>query len=535
MRFALPELLNVLAGGSRSLARVRMKIMKASPLAAALLLSVSTGLFSAAALAGLDALAHRDDLNAADRKKVASVLKRPAGFGKAESFELMSGGAATSRASPTRDAFSHSSANLSFERERDFKLGNGLFRKLWVSSPSSTQASDGLGPLFNARSCQRCHLKDGRGHAPTPDGKATTFLMRLSVPPQSDADRKALEARRALFILEPVYGGQLQDVAVPGLAAEGRIRVRYEEIPIALAGGETASLRRPSYEIEALGYGPMHPDVMMSPRVATPMIGLGLLDAIHEGDILANADPDDRDGDGISGRPNMVLDEMSGVIVAGRYGWKATQPTIAQQSAHAFSGDIGISTPPMPSPWGDCTAAQTDCLAMPNGVQSRLGAEEAPKTVTDLVDFYAANLAVPARRDVDDPQILRGKAMFYDSGCATCHRPKYVTSRKARQPEHRFQLIWPYTDLLLHDMGEGLADNRPAGDAGGREWRTAPLWGIGLTQTVSGHTEFLHDGRARNLLEAILWHGGEAETAKMEVIDMQPDERAALLRFLESL
>ena len=509
--------------------------MKPATLAISVVLALLAGLFSAAALAGLEALAHRDDLNAAERKKVASVLQPPASFSKPESFELMTAGATTSRASPNRDAFSHSSANLSFEQERDFKLGNGLFRKLWVSSPSSTQASDGLGPLFNARSCQRCHLKDGRGRAPRNDGKADTFLIRLSIPPQTDADRDAISRHRMLAVPDPVYGGQLQDAAVPGLAAEGRVRVGYREIPVRLAGGETASLREPAYEIEKLGYGPMHPDVMISPRVATPMIGLGLLEAIHEGDILANADPQDRDGDGISGRPNLVLDETADKIVAGRYGWKATQPTIAQQSAHAFSGDIGISTQIVASPWGDCTDRQTACLSMPNGVQKRLGAVEAPKTVTDLVNFYAANLAVPARREIDDPQVLRGKRVFHASGCAACHRPKYVTSRKAAQPEHRFQLIWPYTDLILHDMGEGLADNRPVGNATGREWRTAPLWGIGLTETVSGHTELLHDGRARNLLEAILWHGGEAEAAKQKIVGLQPDERAALLRFLESL
>ncbi len=509
--------------------------LNATSLAGLSALALFAGLCSAGALAAMDALGHRDDLNASDKRKVSAVLKPPAAFDKAETFELMAGGAATSRASVNRDAFSHFSANLDFEGERDFKLGNGLFRKLWVSAPSSTQASDGLGPLFNARSCQRCHLKDGRGHAPTPDGKATTFLVRLSIPPQTDEERQALAERRVLSVPDPVYGGQLQDVAVPSLAAEGRIRVTYEEIPVALSGGETASLRRPAYEIEDLGYGAMHPDIMMSPRVASPMIGLGLIEAIHEGDILANADPDDNNGDGISGRPNMVRDETSGEIVAGRYGWKATQPTIAQQAAHAFAGDIGISTPLLASPWGDCTERQPACLAMPTGVQERLGAEEAPETVASLVNFYSANLAVPARRDIDDPQVLRGKQVFYETGCAACHRPKYVTSRKATQPEHRFQLIWPYTDLMLHDMGEGLADGRPAGDADGQEWRTAPLWGIGLTQTVSGHTEFLHDGRARNLLEAILWHGGEAEAAKAGVVDMSPEDRAALLKFLESL
>ena len=222
-------------------------------------------------------------------------------------------------------------------------------------------------------------------------------------------------------------------------------------------------------------------------------------------------------------------------LVLGRFGWKATTATVRTQSANAFAGDIGISSPAAPRHWGDCTPRQPDCLALPSGVQNRLGDSEAPDPVLDLTVFYSENLAVPARRDVGDPAVLRGKRVFYETGCTGCHTPKYVTRRDAPRPEHRFQLIWPYTDMLLHDMGEGLADGRPVGDASGREWRTAPLWGIGLTETVNGHTQFLHDGRARSLLEAILWHGGEAQTARDAVAAMTPDRRRALIRFLESL
>lgn len=311
--------------------------------------------------------------------------------------------------------------------------------------------------------------------------------------------------------------------------------ITYEETAVALNGGETVMLRRPTYSVDDLGYGPLDPDVMLSPRVAPQMIGLGLLEAIHPADILANADPDDLDGDGISGKPSWVRDPETGDLVLGRFGWKASNPTVHTQTAGAFNGDIGISNPGAPDPHGDCTEGQPACREMPTGVQERLGDTEAPDPILDLVVFYSRNLAVPARRDVDDPDVLHGKELFYDTGCAACHRPKFVTSREAQDPELRFQLIWPYTDMLLHDMGEGLADNRPVGDASGTEWRTAPLWGIGLTETVNGHTFFLHDGRARNLLEAILWHGGEAQTARDTVVAMTPDERAALIRFLESL
>ena len=279
----------------------------------------------------------------------------------------------------------------------------------------------------------------------------------------------------------------------------------------------------------------MAADVMLSPRVAPPMIGLGLLEAVHPGDVFAGADPDDADGDGISGRPSVVDDPDTGQRRLGRFGWKASTPSVRLQTARAFSADIGISTPDVPDPWGDCTARQPACRTKPSGVQPGLGDTEAPEPVPELVTFYAANLAVPARRDVDDPEVLRGKALFHGAGCAACHTPKFVTRRDADRPEHRFQLIWPYTDLLLHDMGEGLADHRPVGGASGREWRTPPLWGIGLTGTVSGHTYLLHDGRARGLLEAVLWHGGEALASRDAVAAMEPPERAALLRFLESL
>ena len=478
----------------------------------------------------------RDDLSPEDLAKIERVLKTPADFSKPEAFERMSAGAATSTKLVNQDAFSQSLANLSFAEEEKFKLGNGLFRKTWVSSPSSTQASDGLGPLFNARSCQLCHLKDGRGHPPRVTGEAmTSTLLRLSVPARTEEERQALADKRLLRIPDPIYGGQLQDFAVPGIDREATVEVDYEETDVALNGGETASLRKPTYRIVDPRYGAPDADLMISPRVAPQMIGLGLIEAIHEADIRGLADPDDRDGDGISGRVSEVRDPATGAMTIGRFGWKASQPTILQQSADAFADDVGISSPAAPRHWGDCTARQEACLAMASGVQQRLGDTEAPDPVLDLVTFYSRNLAVPARRDIDDPIVLEGKALFHDAGCASCHTPKFVTRRDAPQPAHRFQLIWPYSDLLLHDMGEGLADGAPVGDADGYEWRPPPLWGIGLTETVSDHTLFLHDGRARNLLEAILWHGGEGEKARDRVVAMTPDERAALIRFLESL
>ena len=477
----------------------------------------------------------RDDLNTKDRRRVEHVTSPVQDFSKPERFEAMQGGAGTSTKLINRDAFSQFSQNLEFEEEETFKLGNALFRKLWVSSPSSTKASDGLGPLFNARACQSCHLKDGRGHPPEGDSDATSMFLRLARPAASAEEQDAITAFEAANFPDPVYGGQLQDLAVPGLKGEGRMVINYEEVPVTFADGTAVTLRKPSYSVADLAYGELHPGTTLSPRVAPQMIGMGLIQAIHPADLAANADPKDEDGDGISGRMALARHPKTGEIVPGRFGWKAQNATVRQQSAGAFAGDIGISTPDVPSHHGDCTAGEADCLAMPTGVQAKLGETEAPDPILDLVTFYSENLAVPARRDVGDPQVLAGKELFYDLGCASCHRPKYVTSRKAENKAHRFQLIWPYSDFLLHDMGEGLADGQQVGLADGREWRTPPLWGIGLTKTVSGHTFFLHDGRARNLTEAILWHEGEAENARNGFLTLEKEDRDALIAFLESL
>jgi len=471
----------------------------------------------------------------AETARVAEVTALPTDFSAAWPFETNSGGAATVRARLTPDAFSQPSDNMSFERELQFRVGNGLFRRLWVSAPASTIASDGLGPLYNARSCQRCHLKDGRGHPPEgPEDLATSMFLRISIP-GSDTDLTHEIEGFLATLPDPNYGTQIQDFSLPGHAPEARMDITYEEVEVALSDGETASLRRPTYALTDLAYGPPHPDAMLSPRIAPQMIGLGLLEAIPAADILAHADPDDADNDGISGRPNIVWSVEYDLPMLGRFGLKAGAPTVREQSAAAFAGDIGISNPLFPGPWGECTEAQADCRAATHGADDEQGGFEIDAEALDLVTFYSQNLAVPARRGVDDPEVLRGREMFFATGCNGCHVPSFVTHRLEDRPEHSFQLIWPYTDLLLHDMGEGLADNRPEARATGTEWRTPPLWGIGMTETVSGHTQFLHDGRARSLLEAVLWHGGEAEAQRDAVIAMPSDDRAALIRFLESL
>ncbi|MBV6286006.1 di-heme oxidoredictase family protein [Pseudomonas aegrilactucae] len=450
-------------------------------------------------------------------------------FTQAEPGEARAGDSATVN-KRDQNAYSMPSANLAPSRRLDFSVGNSFFRSPWVIAPSTTTARDGLGPLFNTNACQNCHIKDGRGHPPAPDAKnAVSMLVRLSIP---DQPHYAKVIEQMGIVPEPVYGGQLQDMAVPGVAPEGKVRVAYTPVNVTFKDGTQVELRQPHLKITQLGYGPMHPDTRFSARVAPPMIGLGLLEAISDADILANADPDDRNGDGIRGRPNQVWDDAQGKTVLGRFGWKAGQPNLNQQNVHAFSGDMGLTT--ALRPMDDCTPAQTDCLAQPTG-NGTDGEQEVSENILRLVLFYTRNLAVPVRKDVDSPQVLAGKNLFFQAGCQGCHTPQFTTSASAAEPELANQLIRPYSDLLLHDMGPGLADHRSEFAAGGQDWRTAPLWGIGLNQTVSGHTQFLHDGRARNLLEAVLWHGGEAEPARQHVLTFNAEQRAALLAFLNSL
>lgn len=456
-----------------------------------------------------------------------------------EPGEDQPGGAATSRgATDHPDAFSHFSANMAFARELDFKIGNGLFRKFWVSSPSSTRSSDGLGPLYNARACQSCHLKDGRGHPPASnkvEDRSVSMFLRLSIAPQTGRQRADIAAGRLSVVPDPAYGGQLQELAVQGHAGEGRMQISYTDETVSLAGGEMVTLRRPHYRIVDLGYGPLHPDVQLSPRLTPQMIGLGLLEAVSEADILARADPEDRDGDGISGRANRAYSIEQGRVMLGRFGWKAGQPTVLQQSAEAFAGDIGIGNWIVPKAAGDCTPAQPLCRSAPHGGTETKPEEEITRKMLELVGFYARNLAVPARRRATAPAVLEGRALFAAIGCAACHVPKLRTGSDSPDEHLRDQTIWPYTDLLLHDMGEALADGRPEGLADGREWRTAPLWGIGLTETVTGKAFFLHDGRARSIKEAILWHGGEAQRARDAFTSLSKEDRERLLEFVNSL
>ncbi|UUM31639.1 di-heme oxidoreductase family protein [Vibrio japonicus] len=441
-------------------------------------------------------------------------------------YDVKSGGD-TSVKKDGANAYSLPAGNLPMTKRLDFSVGNSFFRNPWVQAPATTEARDGLGPLFNTNGCQNCHIKDGRGHPPEEnDLHAVSMLVRLSIPAMTPEQKKAYI--KDGVIPEPTYGGQLQDFALQDQTPEGQVKITYTDVPVKFKDGTEVTLRKPLVEITDLGYGKMHPDTQLSARVAPPMIGLGLLESIPDETLKTWADENDTNGDGISGKLNVVWDVQKKDFAIGRFGWKAGQPTLMQQNAAAFNGDVGLTSTLFPHE--NCTANQSLCADLPNG-----GSPEVSDKILNFVEFYSQHLAVPIRRNINDEQVKLGQQLFADSGCESCHKTDVKTAKREGLPSLSEQTIHPYTDMLLHDMGEGLADNRPEYLANGQEWRTAPLWGIGYTQEVNGHTYFLHDGRARNMMEAVLWHGGEAETAKQNVLKFNQSEREALIAFLISL
>lgn len=395
----------------------------------------------------------------------------------------------------------------------DSRIGEGLFRRMWVAAPTATQAADGLGPLYNARSCATCHPRGGGGRPPDPavDGdQGVGFALKLSG--------------------DPVYGRQIQSNAVLGQIIEGRPTVAYREETVRFPDGETVLLRRPAHGVKDLGYGPLAEATALSARVAPRVHGMGLLDLIPESDLQAEADRQAREGV-VAGRPNRVTTD--GVPRIGRFGWKAVHPTLARQDAEAFSLDIGMSTPGYRDPWGDCTPAQTACRAAPHGDSKQFEGLEIPSTVIGLIDAYLRTL--PPDGSLEAPKDKAGTALFAATGCAACHRPSYVTAEDPAQPTLSNRTIFPHSDLLLHDMGDGLADDVPMEEARGRDWRTTPLWGLNRLAKDDGRLSLLHDGRARSVTEAILWHGGEAEKARKSFMELPRADRKRLVRYVLGL
>jgi len=409
-----------------------------------------------------------------------------------------------------RDILSRPLPGLDETEMASFLRGRSLFRQSWVIAPASDREFDGLGPLYNRLACISCHPKNGRGGAPEgPAQRMQTMLVRLSV--------KAPGGARP----HPVYGDQLNEEGIPGVPGEGRAEIRWQTRHEKLADGTLVELRSPLVRFTELAYGPLGP-VMTSLRVGPPVAGLGLLDAVPDSTLLALAAA--AKPDGVRGRVNRINSPQGPV---GRFGLKANAHDLEFQIAGAFHGDMSITSPRFPEE--NCTPAQRACRQAPDGGRPELSMQQ----LSDIT-YYVAHLAPPPRPDNRNPAVDRGAAHFSAFGCQLCHLPSLRTGPGASRHLAEREIA-PYTDLLLHDMGADLADHRPDHQATGREWRTAPLWGIGRLAAINEKVGYLHDGRARNFEEAILWHGGEALAARQRYAAADRQTRDELIAFLNAL
>jgi CxxC motif-containing protein (DUF1111 family) len=420
-------------------------------------------------------------------------------------------GGATTIFDATADAFGQPAPNLSTTELVRHVQGDAIFSAPFSANP--TAPFRGLGPMFENVSCEACHAGDGRGRPPLAGEPFATLLFRASIPGRGPHGGPNPV---------PGYGTQIELNAATGFTPMIYASVQYADSNAAFGDGSAFQLHVPHYSFTG-GYAAFPSNVLISPRVTPVNFGVGLLEAVPEEEIRAQS-YNSGGRDGVRGRANVVWNAIERRYAIGRFGWKANVPNLLQQVAGAFNGDMGVTSSFFPSE--SCEGSFPGC--------SRHAPDVTDEQVA-LVTFYTQTLGVPARRNVDDPTVMRGEQFFAAAGCARCHTPTLTTGQLPGVPAVSGQTIHPYTDLLLHNMGSGLADNRPDFAAAGNEWRTPPLWGIGLVKTVNGYSSFLHDGRARSLMEAVMWHGGEATTARERVRQATADQRAALVAFLESL
>ena len=425
-------------------------------------------------------------------------------------------------------AFSEPASVLTTKQRQLFMAGRSVFKRQWASV-NSLNGDWGLGPTFVADRCSACHVNTGRGSPPPNSGEQLlSMLVRLSIPGVDEHGGPKPH---------PHYGDQFQnrsldgrsvDLAYAGVPVpnEADLFLDWQERIVTFADGESVTLRKPSLRIENLKFGDLDSGVMTSLRIAPPLVGIGFLEAVPEETILAIAR--EQRAKNFNGRPNRVWDAVNRRMALGRFGWKANVPNLKQQIAAAALGDMGVNSRLYPQQ--NCPPVQTVCAKLlPGNVPEIIDHE------IDTLEIWLQALAVPARRDVNDTSVRRGAELFGTVQCATCHVPELRTGKFPKLPQLADQVFHAYTDLLLHDMGADLADGRPDFAAGPRDWRTPALWGLGLSQTVSGSTAMLHDGRARTVAEAILWHGGEAEKSRERFRSMTKEDREALVLFVESI
>jgi CxxC motif-containing protein (DUF1111 family) len=442
---------------------------------------------------------------------VFTMCNKAAIFNENDYDARLSGGMATVFDETSR-AFTNELPAMNARDERVHEIGDINFSKTFITAPAPVNS--GLGPVFNNVSCISCHHNDGKG-TPTAGQATSSLLFRLSMPGM-DANGGPLPV--------PGFGLQLQDQAVFGKSPEARVDISYIENVFTYPDGTTASLRTPTYTLQN-PYQSLPAGYLLSPRLAPPVFGLGLLENIPEASILANADENDANNDGISGRPNYVWNPYTKTKELGRFGLKANTSSLLVQAAAAYQQDMGITSYVFP---------QESSYGQPQA--DKLNDDpELPDSTLNYTHFYVRTLSVPARRNVLDSVNLSGEKFFTQLNCTGCHKPTMLTGVVVTLTAVSGQRIHPYTDLLLHDMGDGLADNRPDFIATGKEWRTTPLWGIGLFQKTNGTAFYLHDGRARSIEEAILWHGGEGLQAKNKFTQLSAADRSAVLQFLKSL
>ena len=404
---------------------------------------------------------------------------------------------------------------LSDSQMDTFVLGKSFFRTPWVEAPSATTARDGLGPLFSANTCTGCHPGNGKGSVYNSKGHiARSLVTRLSVDDPQNIDTKMG------FTPEPTYGSQLSINGVYGVPYEGKPSRSYSTKTVVLGENKKVILRKPIYGVTDLQYGVLSKEVILSQRVPPALVGLGLLEQIRDTQLLANEDIADKNGDGISGKANRVYSPETFNLEIGRYNWKASASKVKHQVAGAMSNDMGLTSPLYPNE--NCTKVQKACLESPKGRDPF----DVPMKRLDAVSFYLKHLKVPQTKQ--DQYYKEGLKIFKQIACASCHIPAFTLDNG--------RIIHPFSDLLLHDMGKDLADGRIEFQAGGSEFRTAPLWGISIyKQILKNRVNFLHDGRAETVEEAILWHAGEAEQSKNNFINLSPKQQKVLIDFLERL
>uniref|UniRef100_UPI0040489D99 di-heme oxidoreductase family protein n=1 Tax=Aliarcobacter sp. TaxID=2321116 RepID=UPI0040489D99 len=410
--------------------------------------------------------------------------------------------------------------SMSDEEYDKFILGRSFFAIPWVEAPSATTARDGLGPLFNGNTCISCHPSNGRGSLFNKDGLTSrSLVVRLSIDSNNNEEHKKLLKQKG-FIPEPNYGNQLAINGIFGVDFEGKVKIDFEEKEIVFPDGEKQILRKPKYSLENLNYGALHKDVNISYRIAPSLNGLGLVELISNEDILKNVDENDLDGDGISGRANFAYSNITKKLELGKYTWKASVPFLQEQIAGAASNDMGLTSSIFPNE--NCTSSQKECNEAPKPRDAIDFTDER----LDAVSYYLKHIKTYTPKKTKEYK--DGLEIFEQISCAKCHVSSFETKKGFK--------VSPFSDFLLHDMGEDLSDGRSEFEASENEWRTAPLWGLALHEKINKkNVELLHDGRARNFQEAILWHGGEAQNSKENYMNLPKEKREKLIKFLEEL